>query len=493
MMWKSRSKRHRKRPGRNSHRVIKLTLMEVVKALGGRMLGEAPGCSITGVSTDTREIRAGDLFFAIRGERFDGHDFVVDALKRGAAFAVVEAARYSSAPAVGVGGAAIDARLIFVDDTVAALGRLAAFHRPLVAAPVVAVVGSNGKTTTKCMIDHVLAGSRRGRASPKSFNNAIGVPLTLLSAGSSDEYLVVEIGTNAPGEIASLAAITKPDAAVLTSIGEEHLEGLGSLAGVAAEECAVFEQLASGGAAVVNIDAPEVQSRLPVRGVKVVTYGARSDADLRISEVTFSAPWLRFRINDRFDYRLAAPGMHNAWNATAAIAIGRRFGLEHADITARLESFVLPAMRMETVDLDGTIFINDAYNANPASVEAALATLAAYPAEGRRMVVLGEMRELGQHSVALHRRVGRAIAQSGIDQAVFVGLAASAYGEGIEAEDGAPVWELVESAAEAARRLAELCRPGDVVLLKASRAVGLERVIELLSARIAGPSTTSVL
>ncbi|MBL8879772.1 MAG: UDP-N-acetylmuramoyl-tripeptide--D-alanyl-D-alanine ligase [Phycisphaerales bacterium] len=472
--------------------MIKLTLGEVVQALNGRMLGEAPGCSISGVSTDTRQIGEGDLFFAIRGERFDGHDFVVDALDRGASFAVVESARYSSSAAVRANKSASAARLIFVDDTVTALGRLAAFHRPLVAAPVIGVVGSNGKTTTKCMIDHVLAGARRGRSSPKSFNNAIGVPLTLLSAGLSDEYLVVEIGTNAPGEIGALAAIAKPDAAVLTSIGEEHLEGLGSLAGVAAEECMVFEHIPSGGAAVVNIDAPEVQARLPNRGVKIVTYGARSDADLRISEASFAAPWLRFRINDRFDYRLRAPGLHNAWNATAAIAIGRRFGIEHADIAARLETFALPAMRMETVEVGGVIFVNDAYNANPTSVEAAITTLASFPTEGRRVVVLGEMRELGKHSQYLHRRVGSSLAQSGVNHALLVGMAASAYADGIQSSETGLTWELVADAAEAARRLIDLCRPGDVVLLKASRAVGLERVIELLSARMASPPTTSV-
>lgn len=476
--------------------MIKLTLSEALKAMGARMPGDVPEGSIAGVSTDSRQVRDGELFFAIPGERFDGHAYVSDAFQRGAAFAVVEAARFTQRPGAAAkrtADAAIDPRFIMVDNTVAALGRLAAYHRPLVAAQVIGVVGSNGKTTTKFMIDHVLAGSRRGRSSPKSFNNAIGVPLTLLSATHADEYLVVEIGTNAPGEVAALSALVKPDAVVLTSIGEEHLEGLGSLDGVAIEESSAFAHICNGGAAIVNIDAPHIRTRLPERGVKIVTYGADAAADLRISDVRYVAPWLQFRVNGRFDYRVQAPGAHNAWNAAGAIAIGRRFGLDHADIAVRLESFKLPSMRMELIEHGGVTFINDAYNANPASVSAALASLATMDTDGRRIAVLGEMRELGAQSDALHRRIGKQLVESGVDYALFVGAAARVYADGVQSAEGDALnWELLADAAEAAHRLGELCRPGDLVLLKASRAVGLEQIIEHLRSRSTKPPAASV-
>lgn len=467
--------------------MIKLTVSEIIKALGGRMAGVPPEGSVTHVSTDSRQVREGDLFFAIRGDQFDGHDFIDDAFARGAAFAVAANTRYASIPPQ-----AIDRRLILVDDTIAALGRLAAYHRSVMPAQVIAVVGSNGKTTTKGMIDHVLAGSRRGRSSPRSFNNAIGVPLTLLSATLADEYLVVEIGTNAPGEIAALSAIVRPDAAVVTSIGEEHLAGLGSLDGVALEETSVFAHLAPGGTAVVNIDAPELRMRLPDRSVKTVTFGTADDADLRISDIRYDAPWLTYRVNGRFDYRLRAPGAHNAWNAAGAIAIGRRFGMDDVEIASRLMSCPLPPMRMELVELAGVTYLNDAYNANPASMAEALRTLASMATGGRRIAVLGEMRELGAHSAALHRRVGAQLVECGIDIAILVGDGAKDYAEGVRAAGGNGThWELVADVDDAARRLNELVHPGDLVLLKASRAVALERILDRIRAGHASASTTS--
>ena len=241
--------------------MITLTLDEIVNAIGAR-LADPPAISVGGVSTDSRSVAAGEVFFALTGERFDGHDFVAPALERGAAAAVVDQAR---AEALRDGlPAAATARLIGVEDVLAALGRLAAYHRQQLSATVIAVGGSNGKTTTKSMIHHILAGRRTGRASPKSFNNAIGVPLTLLSAEAADEYLVVEIGTNAPGEVAALAALARPNIAVITSIGEEHLEGLGDLSGVAAEECSLLNAM-TGGFAAVNVDWPGTRALLPER------------------------------------------------------------------------------------------------------------------------------------------------------------------------------------------------------------------------------------
>jgi UDP-N-acetylmuramoyl-tripeptide--D-alanyl-D-alanine ligase len=359
------------------------------------------------------------------------------------------------------------------------------FHRRLLAANVIAVVGSNGKTTTKAMIDHVLKARLRGRSSPKSFNNQIGVPLTLLSADTSDEYLVVEIGTNSRGEIEALAAIVDPNMAVLTCVGEEHLEGLGDLEGVAEEECAILDMLRPGGFAAVNIDAPQVRDRLRDNGLTVATFGRHADAHLRVTAATYASGWLSFELNGRFTYRLPLPGTHNAMNAAGAVTIARRLAFTDEEIAARLETFVAPPMRNEVVQLGGVTLINDSYNANPPSALAAFESLRMMPCRGRRIAVVGEMRELGTRSDELHRKVACGLATGGVDRVMLVGEArelmyASLAGAGLFAA-GVECCESVEDCVE---RLSDDLRDGDVVLLKASRAVGLDRVVEPLRQRL---------
>lgn len=465
--------------------MIKLVLSEVVQALAPDYRGEPPGGSVSGVSTDSRSIEAGDLFFAIRGPRFDGHDFVEAALLGGAAAAVVESRRAAQLlerlsrvpPPRRV--------LLPVDDPLAALGRLAAYHRRLISADVIAVVGSNGKTTTKEMIQHVLSGRCQVRASPRSFNNAVGVPLTLLSATAADDYLVVEIGTNARGEIDALCGLVRPEMAVLTCIGEEHLEGLSDLEGVAAEECAALRHLAESGFAAVNVDDPHVEPHLERLRARVVRFGRAESADLRVTHVGYEAPWLSFQVNGRFDYRLHMPGAHNATNACGAIAVGRRLGMEHDAIAERLASFVPPPMRSEVLRLGDVTIVNDAYNANPHSALAALATLYEVARGGRRIAVLGEMRELGERAAEQHRRVAQRIRGERIDHVVLVGRAVELMHDALRGGDlFCPTVECCADVDACGQRLAELVRGGDVVLLKASRAVGLERVIDVLRRRL---------
>ena len=473
--------------------MIKLVLSEVVDAIEGEVAGGTPTLSVEGVTTDSRTASAGDLFFALSGPRFDGHTFVAEALKRKAVGAVVVADRAAEVARSAADAGAVGV-LIKVDDPLAALSRLARFHRQQSSADVIAVVGSNGKTTTKAMIDHILQVRLRGHCSPRSFNNQIGVPLTLLSAEAADDYLVVEIGTNAPGEVAELAALAQPKTAVVTCISEEHLEGLGDLHGVAAEECSVLPHVSPGGFAAVNIDWPQVREYLPEQGLTVATFGWSEEADLRITETRYDAPWLHFTLNDRFAYRLRIPGAHNAVNAAAAVTIARRWGFEHEDIAERLESFIPLPMRTQLLEFGGVSVINDTYNANPESAIAAIDALEAMPARGRRVLVFGEMRELGERSPELHRRVAERLCHSEVNEVLLVGAAGEMMAGVLRRQASlfGPKADCCETVDACCERLLRLLRDGDVVLLKASRAVELDRLVEPLRAALGGTSTTPV-
>jgi UDP-N-acetylmuramoyl-tripeptide--D-alanyl-D-alanine ligase len=463
--------------------VIKLVFKEVIEAIGGCIAGEPPPCSVSGVATDSRTISPGELFFAIPGPRFDGHDFVVDALAGGAVGAVVTVARRDEIVARLEPAQARS--IVAVDDVVRALGRLGKYHRRQLSAEVIAVVGSNGKTTTKAMIDHVLSGTLQGRCSHKSYNNHIGVPLTLLSATAADDYLVVEVGTNAPGEIAELGELVAPDMVVVTCIGEEHLERLGDLGGVAQEELSILPHLEEGGFAAVNGDS-EHTADLDLDGsFTAVRFGLDASADLCLTQVAYEDPWLMFTINGRFEYRLQTPGAHNALNATAAVAIARRLGQSPEEIADRLATFVPPPMRGEVLRLGRVTVINDAYNANPHSAMAAIEMLEALPCAGRRIAVFGEMRELGPESGALHRSVAERL-RSAVSHVVLVGRAGEWMGATLQ--DGgslfAPQVDWCDTVEECRARLRAIVRDDDVVLLKASRAVGLETVVEPLRDRV---------
>lgn len=492
--------------------MIPLTVEEIATAVGAVPNGAAPGvaapgganagppvwptCSIKRVTTDSRDVRHGDLFVAIRGTRHDGHAFVVAAMNAGATAALVR--RDFRRPDE------LDDRavLIAVDDTIAALGRLARYHRQQLAADVVAVTGSNGKTTTREMIAHVLSGRWKGRSSIKSYNNEIGVPLTLLSAEAADAFLVAEVGTNAPGEIAALARLIMPEVAVVTGVGPVHLERLDSVEGVAREKLSLLQAVRAGGCAIVNVDADATRVRLaqmqqpPARGgepmpkdLKIIAVGQHESADLRLTSLRPADHGVgtEFVVNGKLTYRLTVPGAHNAVNALAAIAVGRRFGLTDTAIAERLATFSLPAMRLEQHRVPwrngrrhGEIcVINDAYNANPASVMAALDVLRSQTvgSPGRRVAVLGEMRELGAQAAELHDRIAREVVSAGIDVLVAVGAHAERMAAVIQREAAGRVeTHALADADVAAKRIGGLCRPGDVVLIKGSRALGLEKV-----------------
>ncbi|HEX2837481.1 MAG TPA: UDP-N-acetylmuramoyl-tripeptide--D-alanyl-D-alanine ligase [Phycisphaerales bacterium] len=485
--------------------------LDSIKAVtAGRWLARGPQTKdappVAGLSTDSRGVQSGQAFLALRGERFDGHAFLAQASTAGAALLIIdrEEAFRAAAPGIRSGTS-----VLLVEDTGRALLRLAnAYRRTLTTTKVIAVGGSNGKTTTVRMIDAVLSTRLKGRASQKSFNNAVGVPLTILSAQPGDQYLICEVGTNAPGEIAPLAAVIEPDICVITSLGREHLEGLGSLEGVAREEAMLVSALREGGCAVVAQDdvlVAAVKSQLrslagPPR--VLLTFGTGETAEVRVAEASQSFEGVRFTLNDRTGYALPLLGRHNALNAAAAIAVGRRLGLAAEDARTGLASVKGPPMRLEQSTVAGVRVVNDAYNANPESMVAAIDTFkevtAADPAvaASRRVLVLGDMLELGEQSAALHREVlTHALHARCADVLVLIGSAMARAATDLKVQHEVGVHSLPDLSPPRDAHAAALLQPGDVVLLKASRGTAVERVVAALGGPAplaeAKPSPTS--
>ncbi len=452
------------------------------------------------ISTDSRDLDAGDLFVAITGERHDGNDFVAGTA--GVAAAAVVASGRAEDVVERVRAAAEPARpgfgLIVVDDTLAALERLATWHRRRLGARVIAVTGSYGKTTVKEFIGQVLAGNFETVRARKSFNNRLGVALTLLDARRSTRFVVAELGTNAPGEIASLAAVVSPETAVVSAIGEAHLEGLGDLDGVAREKSAIFTALPPGGLAFLP-DPVEGEATLVGAArhagatlIRIGHAGGTSGAGYRIARCTAITvaepgapprPGHLFELDNGRAFELPVPGRHNVMNALFAIAVGREAGLDWPTLQERVRRLTQPPLRLALSCERGVTLIDDTYNANPGSLRAALDTVAELGVApgGRWFLVLGDLLELGDRTERIHAEIGDQIARLGLfdrmwtvgDAARTASAAASAGGLASRALDVGDAPRVVEE-------LLETLRPGDGVLLKGSRGVGLDRIAELL-------------
>ncbi len=431
------------------------------------------------VVIDSRGDLAGSIFVAIRGERFDGHDYLEEARANGAVLAVVD---HDYPESIGGGTMGV----LRVPATRPALGDLARAHRrSLHTTRVVAITGSCGKTTTRRLIDAVLSTSLMGRTATRSFNNDIGVPLTLLSGRPADRYLLVEVGSSAPGEIDRLPKMIEPDLAVVTGVGRAHLEGLGSVESVAREKGSLLGRLRPGGAAIVH-DDPRLDEF--ARGAWRFGSAPGSDLCLTEREVLPGGAGSAIEVNGRRHFRVGLPGRHNAMNALAAIAVGHRFGLDDAAINQGLKTIVPESMRLAPHEVDGIRFLNDAYNANPDSMEAGLQTFGELTEDvTRRVVVLGDMLELGDQATVLHEELGRSLAvldeEHPLDLVVFVGE----FGDQVRAGAGALAEriKLIDREDHAAlKQVRNSLREGDAVYLKASRGIGLERIIE-------GPCSTT--
>jgi UDP-N-acetylmuramoyl-tripeptide--D-alanyl-D-alanine ligase len=472
-------------------------LDSIKSVVGGTWLARPEhGGRAEGVATDSRSVKPGQCFVALRGEKFDGNSFISQAAGAGAALAMID--RPEALPATLAPGMAV----LSVADSGLALLRLAgAYRRSLEGTRVVGVTGSNGKTTTTRLIESVLSQTLRGTASIKSFNNRVGVPLTILSAKRGDQFLVSEVGTNALGEIAELAAVLEPDIAVVTSIGREHLEGLKSVEGSVSEAVSLVAAVRAGGVVVIN-DEPTILGEAVTalsganrsKGLKIVRFGRGEGSDLRLTSVEPDAEGVTFVLNRRQKYRVPLLGSHNALNAAAAIAVGRRLGVSYEAIQAGLLAVAKPEMRLERVVVAGVEIINDAYNANPESVVATRATFAELPAPGaggRRIVVLGDMLELGSAGPDAHREIGDEVASRGFDLAIFIGPLSLFAAERVRRTwPGERVLPLDPLDAASAAGVSALFRAGDRVLLKGSRGMGLERIVTALRERGATPQVT---
>ncbi|MFN3396980.1 MAG: UDP-N-acetylmuramoyl-tripeptide--D-alanyl-D-alanine ligase [Sulfurimicrobium sp.] len=448
-----------------------LKLSQAATALAAPMQGR--DATFTGVTTDSRAINSGDLFVALRGKRFDAHDFVAQAIEQGAAAALVE-----QSAAIKHAADWQDLPLIVVNDTRLALGKLAAYWRSRLNLKLVAITGSNGKTTVKEMLAAILreaAGEEAVLATQGNLNNDIGMPLTLLKLRARHSYAVIEMGMNHPGEIAYLSHIAHPDVAVINNAGAAHLAGLGSVEQVARAKGEIFSGLTADGVAVINADdafAPLWKEL--AHGHAIIGFGlehaAQVSATCRLAplgselEVTTSA--------GEFTAMLQVPGLHNVRNALAATAAATALGIATAAIAAGLRKFGGVKGRLQRKPgLHGALLIDDSYNANPASVEAAIAVLASQP--GKKILVLGDMGELGPGACALHRELGAAARQAGVDILFAHGdlcrEAAAAFGE------NAWFFERIE---ELLADLENLLAPDVTVLVKGSRFMQMERVVK---------------
>ncbi len=451
------------------------SLQFIATACHGELVSGSVQSQLARVCTDSRQLQAGDLFFALSGERFDGHDFLPEVVKRAGAV-VVQRGR---AP-----GAAGGCGVIAVADPRQALGALATEYRKDFTLPLVAVAGSNGKTGTKELIAAVLRQKLQTLWSEASFNNDIGVPVTLLKLERKHQAGVLEAGTNHPGELEPLVRMIRPQYGVVTCVGREHLEFFGDLAGVAREEGWLAELVPAKGKLFVNGDNEWTERVVERTRAGVVRVGLGETNGWRARSLRLDKQGVTFRVDAPLaafsgEYRVNLLGRHQAANALFAVALGAELGLEPEEIQRGLAECKPAKMRLELWERKGVRVLDDAYNANADSMIAALQTLKELPCRGRRVAVLGDMAELGAHSESAHEEVGRRAAELGVGQLFAVGKMAPVMARGARRAGLSRVIEFADVEAAAAA-VSKFVKTGDVLLLKASRATRLERIAERL-------------
>jgi UDP-N-acetylmuramoyl-tripeptide--D-alanyl-D-alanine ligase len=454
--------------------MTQLTLKELEQILvADRVVGgpiDRPTLRLDHVRIDSREVHHGDIFWALRGKHHHGAAFVADAFDQGAAGAIVDVPNIEAPPGRWI---------LQVEDTTQALQRAADWQRSCFTGRVIAVTGSAGKTTTRQMIDKVLSSRFTGTASPENYNNHLGVPLSILRWQESDAYAVLEMGASARGEIAELCRLARPSLGVITNIGTAHLGSFGGPAAIAQAKAELLEALPPDGLAVLNGDDRQLR-RIAERSRAVVEWCGRSgDCDVMATDVRSADGHLQFVV-DHQHFSIPVWGRHHLTSALAAVAVGRAFGLSVSEISQALSDFEPPPMRCEVSTFGAARVINDAYNSNPIAMRAALEVLREDPSMGQRIVVCGDMRDLGAEAPRLHRQTGdEVVTVCGADLLVACGEHADDMVAGAVAA-GMPSQRTIacRNTEDVEPVLARIVGPGDVVLVKGSRAMNMERLLD---------------
>jgi len=457
----------------------RLTVKEVIRAVRGKLICGSQQGEISGVSIDSRTIKRGEIFFALKGERFDGHDFLQEAIEKGAKAVVVSKKKKFAAKIA----------IIRVSHTLTALQELAKFYRQKFNPVVVGITGSNGKTTTKDMLKAFLLSKYRVVATPGNYNNIVGLPLTIFEISPETEFLVLEMGANHAGEIKRLAEISLPQMGVITNIGATHLQFFRCISNVLSAKMELVQLLPPQGKIVLNIDDLHLRSQFKKIKREIITFGINPQADVRANNVIVNSPGEKERLSfsvyagrDRKEFDLYCLGRYNIYNALAAISVAKQFGISLSLMVDVLRKFKFPKLRMEKLRYGEVTIVNDAYNANPTSVKAVLSEFISFFPSRRKIVVLGDMLELGRMSRKFHEEIGKIVATSPIYSLVTIGedagfIAQAAGKWGMEKNN---IFSFKDKKF-ASKKLKELLKPKDAVLIKGSRKMGLEEVTEYLT------------
>lgn len=455
-----------------------LGLDEIIKAVNGELISGDISTKIEGVSTDSRKINAGDIFIPIVGEKFDGHGFIKSSLEQGAA------ASLTSKPMDAINGKA----LIRVEDTLKALGDIAACYRNKFNIPIIGITGSVGKTSTKDMVSAVLSRKFNVLKTQGNYNNQIGLPLTVFNLENFHQAAVVEMGMSGFGEISSLTAIAKPDIAVITNIGLSHIEKLGSRQNILKAKMEIFEGLKSGGLVVLNGDDKLLYGLKDLLKFRTVYYGMEDGLTYQACNVkSLGEHGTSFEItykNNDYKLNVPVPGVHNVYNALAAIAVGIEMNMDMESIIEGIAEFTPGQMRLNIISYKGIKIINDAYNASPKSMEAAIDVLKDIGDSGRTFAVLGDMLEMGEWAYKAHTDIGKYAVLKGVDYIVTVGengknIAGGAIASGA-AEDSVFSFD---NNGEVSSFLKSFVKNGDIILVKGSRGMKMEDIVEEITGK----------
>ncbi|MCK4909225.1 MAG: UDP-N-acetylmuramoyl-tripeptide--D-alanyl-D-alanine ligase, partial [Planctomycetes bacterium] len=459
--------------------MFSFSVHEVIKTVKGVLLTPVSyDQMIRNISTDTRNFKPGSLFFALRGKNFDGHDFIKTAVARKASGLVISQRNFK------ITGSMKKIPVIRVANTTQALGQMARHYRNQLPALIIAITGSNGKTTTRKMLAHLLTRNKNIIQAKKSFNNMIGVSLTLLGADTTTEYIILELGSNHPGEIDQLASICRPHIGLITNIGASHLQGFKNMLGVAREKKSLIEHLDY--PAIAIWETPNKwfnrskSSRLAINSkytdYRLVSFSTKK-GDIKGSDLVIKPHGIEFMVNEQLPCTIPILGKWNMKNALAALAAGMALGLNLKESIARMKDFTLPPMRMEVHHLKNITVINDAYNANPSSVRCVIEEFKSMKTASRKIFVLGDMLELGRESRSCHRQAVQSIIKSGVQTLVGIGKELKPILARLDGKHKKMTIAHFNSAEEAGDFLGGYVKAKDMIILKGSRGIGLEAIL----------------